>query len=76
MKYTSTKHIQMETVAVILNNIIARQINQTPNVSCPLLFLQLNQHQPIGIKGKMIKIIVVNQHSSFLILFYLFPNFV
>lgn len=59
MKYTLTKHIQTETAVVILNNKIVLQINLTPNVLCPLLYLPSNQHQPIGIKGKTIKFTVV-----------------
>lgn len=60
MKYTLMKLIQMETAAVIPNNKIVLQISLTLNISCPLLFLPSNQHQPIGIKGKMIKSIAVN----------------
>lgn len=59
MKYILMKLIQMVTAVVILNNIMVCQINPTLKALCLLLFLPLNLHQPVGIKGKL-KIPTVN----------------
>lgn len=55
---------------MILNNLMALQISQTPKVLCQLLFLLLNRHRPIGTKGKLIKTIRVN-----IIFCYLYSNY-
>jgi len=67
------KHTQMETVAAILNSLMVHQISLIQKALCLLLFLLLNQHQLIGIKGNLIKTLPVNIVNNLCIsLFYFF----